>query len=68
MNKAWQSIEFVEGQTVSEFLKQFKNLELTSTITWSSLGGLFETAKSNPSPHDGKVHVNLPLTLSQETQ
>lgn len=68
MIKIWQSIQFVEGQTVEEFLKQFARLEKSSTIKWSSLGGIFTNAKENPSPHDGKVHVNLPITQTQETQ
>ena len=76
MNNAWQAIEFIEGQTVAEFVKQFeKFLDKDATIPWSCLGGIFENAMKHPSEHDGRVRVHLPLSVTldkyrktQETQ
>lgn len=64
MPQTWRAIKFIEGQTVEEFLQQFEHYDaaaLKRRIEWSSLGGIFDTALRNPSPHDGRSYVHLPI-------
>jgi hypothetical protein len=65
-SEKWQAIHFAEGQTVKEFTEQFANLDPEGRIKWSSLGGIFEGCE--PSPHDGRVHVTLPIQVSKEVR
>jgi len=65
--KEWRAIHFVEGQTIKEFLKQFKNFTGEETIVWSAIGGIFRSAISTPGP-DGKVHCYLTVVPKEKGQ
>ena len=67
MNKDWQSIELIEGETVAEFMQQFNRIDKDKVIPWSAWIPVLKHGEA--SPHDGRHHAHLPLpTKTQETQ